>query len=309
MKRLWIALAVAIYVATGFFVVPANEKAVVRRFGRVILPPRSSGLHFDWPWPGCRIDRVNVNEIRTLTIGDLEADPAFIQPTSSAQVMTFLTGDKNLLLLRITVQYRVSEANIVDWLYGSQTPILRLQTLVEAAASDLVLRSGVDFVHTFGLAELNNRLLRDVRQQAAILRLGCEIEQVTIDRAEPPARVKAEFLDVSNARADMARSIHEAKSYSEQKRAGSEADAKKISDVVERDRQAKISAARGSADRFDRLVAQIALDATTGNRSYEASRRLVMNRLTLESIRDVLASAKLKIMLDSDKPVDLAIPK
>lgn len=308
-RRIGLALAAAIYLSTGFFVVPANEKAVVRRFGRAILPPRPSGLHFDCPWPFSRVDRFNFNELRTLTLGDVEADPNFLRSTSATQLKTFLTGDKNLLLLRITVQYRVSEEHVVDWLFGSQAPILRLQSLVDATAGDLVLRSGVDFVHTFGLAELNNRLLHEVRRQVEVLRLGCEVEQVTIDRAEPPARVKAEFLDVSNARADMARTIHEAKSYAEQKLAASQADARRISDVVERDRRAKTSAARGSADRFDRLVSQISLDASTSGRSYNDSRQLVMNRLTLETIRDVLTNAKLKIMLDGDKPVDLAIPK
>lgn len=308
-RRIWIAVAVAVYLATGFFVVPANEKAVVRRFGRAVLPPRASGLHFDWPWPFRQVDRVNFHEVRTISLGDVSADPNFLQVTSAAQSKTFLTGDKNLLLLRITVQYRVSEDNVKDWLYASRAPISRLESLVESTVGDLVLRSGVDFVHTFGMAELNNRLLRDVRQQAAVLRLGCEIDQVTIDRAEPPPRVKAEFLDVSNARADMARSIHEARSYAEQKLAGSQADARKITDVVERDRRAKMSAARGTADRFDRLIDQLKRDAQSSGRSYQDSKQLVMNRLTLETIRDVLANAKLKVMLDGDKPVDLALPK
>lgn len=308
-RSIGIIVAIAAYLATGFFIVPANEKAIVRRCGRPVFPVRSSGVNYDLPWPFSRVDKVNFNEVRTLSLGEAEVDANFLQSTSAALPMMFLTGDKNLLLLRITVQYRVSEENVADWLYGSEAPIQRLQSLVESTAADLVSRSGVDFVHTLGLAELNNRLLRDVRRQAAVLRLGCEVEQVTVDRAEPPSRVKAEFLDVSNARADMARSIHEAKSYAEQKLAESQADVRKITDIVERDRRAKTSAAQGSADRFDKLVAQIHLDADSSGRAYEDSRHLVMSRLTLETLRDVLDKAKLKVMLDADKPVDLALPK
>ena len=127
-----------------------------------------------------------------------------------------------------------------------QLELVRLQWLVETTATDLVSRSGVDFVHTQGLAELNHRLLRDVRQHVAALRIGCEVEQVTIDRAEPPARAKAEFLDVSNARADRARSIHEASGYAEQTLAEAQAEARKFADNAERDRQTQISAAKGS---------------------------------------------------------------
>jgi hypothetical protein len=126
---------------------------------------------------------------------------------------------------------------------------------------------------------------------------------------EPPARVKAEFLDVSNARADLARSIHEAKGYAEQKLAASQADTRRITDTVERDRLAKTSAAQASADRFQKLVSQIGLDAQSSGRSYQDSRQLVMNRLTLESLRDVLERTKLKVMLDGETPVDLALPK
>ena len=302
------AIAFAIYLSTGLYTVPANEKGVVRRFGRVITPVRSSGLHIELPWPLARVDRVNFNEVRTLSLGEIEADPNFLIPTTAARPATFLTGDKNLLLLKINVQYRVSEEHVVDWLFGSISPIQRLQLLVETTTTDLVSRCGVDFVHTQGLAELNSRLLRDVRLQAAELRLGCDVEQVTVDRAEPPARAKAEFLDVSNARADMARSIHDARSYAEQKLAESQADARKLTDDAEQTRHAKISAAAGSADRFNLLTTQIQRDAESRDRTYGESKQLVMNRLSIETLQEVLNLAKMKVVLDAEHPVDLTFP-
>ena len=307
----WLLLAVAgiVYFANGLFTVPANEVAVVRRFGRAVLPARGSGLHYDLPWPLARIDRVNLNASRTLSIGESTVEPnAFLQPASSAPT-TFLTGDKNLLQLRVVVQYRVSEEFLAEWLYASERPELRLRLLVETTVADLVSRSGVDFVHTQGLAELNNRLLVAVREQATRHRLGCEVEQVTIDRAEPPARVKSEFLDVSNARADMARSINDARSYAEQKRAESQADARQFSDAAEQARRTKASAAQGSADRFVALVEQMHRDATSRGRDYDSSRALTMNRLYLETLRDVLGRAKSKVVLDGPQPADIVLPQ
>lgn len=306
--KLWIALASAAYLSSGIFIVPANEKGVVRRFGRAIAPPRGSGLQFDLPWPFAQVDRVNFNEIRILSLGETEADPNFLLPTSAAKPATFLTGDKNLLLLKISVHYRISEERVSDWLYGSQSPPQRLQWIVETAATDVVARCGVDFVHTQGLAELNHRLLRDVRHQVDLQRLGCEVEQVTVDRAEPPARAKAEFLDVSNARADMARSIHDARSYAEQKLAESQADARKLMDDAERIRQSKTSAAQGSADRFAKLIAQIPNEGPNGDGTASTARRMVMNRLTSQTQREVLSKAKTKIVVDSHQPLDLTFP-
>lgn len=303
-----VTLAVVIWLLTGLFIVPANEKGIVRRFGRPIALPRGSGLQFDLPWPLAQVDRVNFNEVRTLTLGDVDADPNFLVPTSATRPATFLTGDKNLLLLKLNVQYRISEEFVADWLYGSQSPVQRLQWLVETTATDLVSRSGVDFVHTQGLAELNHRLLRDVRRQAEHQRLGCEVEQVTVDRAEPPPRAKAEFLDVSNARADLARSIHEARGYAEQKLAESQADAQKIADEAERIRQSRISAAQGSADRFEKLIGQIPTNGTHDGETSSTARQLVMQRLASETLRDVLSKAKTKIVLDSQQPFDLSFP-
>lgn len=303
------AVALIAYFANGIFTVPANEVAVVRRFGRAVLPARGSGLHLDLPWPLARVDRVNLNAIRTLSIGEGTVEPnAFLQPVSSAPT-TFLTGDKNLLQLRVAVQYRVSEEFLAEWLYASERPEQRLRLLVETTVADFVSRSGVDFVHTQGLAELNNRLLMAVREQATRQRLGCEVEQVTIDRAEPPARVKAEFLDVSNARADMARSVNDARSYAEQKLAESQADARQFADAAEQARRTKGSAAQGSADRFVALVEQMRQDATSRGRDYDSSRALTMNRLYIETLRDVLSRAKSKVVLDGPQPADIVLPQ
>ena len=302
----WMAIVFFAWMATGFFIIPANEKGIVRRFGRSFIPPRGSGLQWDLPWPLARVDRVNYNELRTLTLGDVEADPNFLMPTTAARPLTLLTGDKNLLLLKLNVQYRVSEEHVTEWLYGSLSPIKRLQWLVETTLTDLVSRCGVDFVHTQGLAELNHRLLQDVRRQVQRQRIGCEVEQVTIDRAEPPARAKAEFLDVSNARADMARSLHEARGYAEQKLAESQADARKVADEAERVRQTKVSAAQGAADRFEKLVGQIQRLARDGDDSGPALRQQAMQRLVAEILRDVMTKARTKIVLDNK--FDLTFP-
>lgn len=308
MTRILFGSLVVIWLLTGFFTVPANEIAVVRRFGRATSPPRSSGLQYDLPWPLTRIDRVNLNAIRTLTVGEATDEAnAFLSPATT-QPNTFLTGDRNLLQVRIVVQYRASEEFLSEWLYASEAPERRLHALVESIATDLVSRSGVDFVHTQGLSELNNRLLVAVRASAKDQRLGCDIEQVTIDRAEPPPRVKAEFLDVSNARADMARSINEARAYAEQKLAESQADARQLVDTAERERGAKVSGAAGSADRFSKLVAQIQSDSKTSGRDYALSRSLTQKRLYIETLREVLGRAKSKVVLDGS-PADIVVPR
>ncbi len=307
--RFAIGLILAAYMLTGFYTVPANEIAVVRRFGRATWPARISGLHYDLPWPLAQVDRVNLNAIRTLTVGEATDEANAFLSRATTEPTSFLTGDRNLLQLRISVQYRASEEFLAEWLYAGDAPDRRLRSLVESTVADLVSRSGVDFVHSQGLAELNNRLLIAVRAAARDRRLGCDVEQVTIDRAEPPPRVKAEFLDVSNARADMARSVNDARAYLEQRTAESQADARQILDGAARERGAKLSGANGSADRFTKLAEQIQQDATSGGRDYALSRNLTLKRLYVETLREVLSRAKSKVVLDAPQPADLMMQR
>lgn len=167
MKRIALggALLVAVYLATGFYVVRGNEKAAVRRFGRFVRTPENrvalegSGLHYTLPWPCSDVDRINLNEVRTLSIGMGEvAEPGaggFLRSLEAENRSQFLTGDKNILHLQINAQYRVGEPTVEDFLIRSAAPERHLERIVEAVATGLIAQSGVDFVHPLGQVELN----------------------------------------------------------------------------------------------------------------------------------------------------------
>ena len=107
----------------------------------------------------------------------------------------------------------------------------------------------------------------------------------------------------------MVRSVNDARSYLEQRTAESQADARQIIDVGERERSAKISGAKGSADRFTKLAQQIQHDATVGGRDYALSRNLTLKRLYVETLREILSRAKSKVVLDAPQPADLMMQR
>ena len=220
------ALILGFYLLTGFFVVRGNEAAIVRRFGATVKNANGevwlwpSGWHYDCPWPFAVVDRINLNEIRTLKIGDLEQDaPAtnsFLRNVDPARQAQFLSGDKNILNVQISVSYRVSESAVGEFLFSAVSPERRLQTLAESVLADAMLLSGVDFAHTLGRNELRERMTADLQRLAREQRLGLTVDDVTIVNVSPPLRVKAEFIDVMNARADKETAINQARAYSEQ---------------------------------------------------------------------------------------------
>lgn len=319
MKRwsILIALLLALYAASGFYVVKGNEKVVVRRLGWVVLSAatgetelRGSGLHYDLPWPFAKVDRVNFNEIRSLTIGEADStvqDSGFLQSVAPMHVSQFITGDKNILNLQINVHYRISERYCRDYLFASEAPELRLQAVVESTAADLISRSGVDFVHPLGLGELREMLTAQTRRLVESQRLGFEVEEVAINAVYPPVLVKADFLDVQNARADREKYINAARAYEVSREESARADARKIVDDARIFRERTVEASRGAAESFNKLVGQLKAEESSGIHSYGEARQMAMQRLYVDAMRDVLRKAAGKVVLDSGQEVDLTI--
>lgn len=319
MKRwaLLITILLFAWLATGFFAVPGNERAVVRRFGKVVRNPAGraellgSGLHWDLPRPFARVDRVNLNEVRTLSVGSADEDEltggGFLRPAGASESAQFLTGDKNILNIKIDVQYRVSEEHVDRYLYALESPETRLKLLAGSVLADYVARAGVDYVHTLGRSELQQLLTERTRELAESHELGLEVDTVTLDAVHPPLRVKAAFLDVSNARADKEQYIHTAASYHEERLQAARAQAQQIIDEALVYREERLEQARAAAESFVRLIEQFRRDERNGVQTYAAARSIAVRRRYLEAMEDILRRVKGKVLLDSGRPVDLTI--
>jgi len=319
MKRLGVALAfaAAAYVATGLFVVQGNEKGVVRRFGRIVTTPDGraqllgSGLHYDLPSPFSRVDRINLNEVHTLAIGSVELDAVddggFLRTLNSVNQSQFLTGDKNILHVQIGVQYRVSETGVIDYLFASESPQRRLEQLAEATAADLIAASGVDFVHPLGLGELRALLTARVRTLVERQRLGIEVDEVAVNAVYPPARVKAYFLDVANARADKENYIHAARAYADQRQSAARAEERQTLDEAQIYRRDLVEQARGEAESFGRLIAEFKRQEGQGVQTYAQARRMALRRMYVDTVEEIFSKVAGKVFLDSGQQVDLTI--
>ncbi|MBI5761072.1 MAG: protease modulator HflK [Planctomycetales bacterium] len=297
MKRWLLSIVMLAYFASGLFIVRGNEQVLVRRFGKARLPLVASGLRFDLPWPFVRLDRVNLNEVRTVSLGIQvagNADPrGFLREVARDRQGEFLTGDKNILNVQVAVQYRI--ANPMDYLFMSESPERALRLLTESLVTDVAARSGVDFIHPLGLNELRELLTASVSRVADEHRLGLLIEDVSIVSVLPPVEVKSAFLDVSNARAEKDRMIQEEFTRGEQLVA------------AETDSHRRIEISRGESDRFEKTIAQFQVVGETPATPSAELRRMTMQRLFVSTLGEILPRLAGKVFLDSAKPVDLTI--
>lgn len=302
------AIALGAYALSGFYVVRGNEKAAVRRFGRLDDTLRSSGLHFDWPYPFAKMDRINFAEVRTVSIGsDPAGDVKLPLGETSTSSRPLLTGDQNLLQIRGQIQYRPSEADVGEYLFAQQSAEHRLADLSHAILADLVSHSGVDFAHVRGVAELNARWTARLRAAIRHQHLGIEIEQAVIEQVEPPARVKAEFLDVSNAQAESARNVQDARTFAEQQASQAESERRRTIDNAEAERRTQIAAAHGSADRFHKLIAQMTTEAERLGGDYRQVRQLTIQRMSWQTLKEIWPKIRKKTIVDGVGPVDVGV--
>jgi membrane protease subunit HflK len=221
--RIVLVILFVVYLLTGLTPVRQNERAVVRRFGRVLEEKPGPGLWIGLPWGMDSVDRVAVDLLRPVDVGYLpNADDG--QSTPPGQM---LTGDHNLVNLRVVVQYRVRPDGVEEFVAqrgadGSTAGIDRLISLqVESLVAEWVASRDVDEVLLHGKAELPRWIIERPRQQPEnsrnVYHLGVEIVSANVIYLAPPEDVKDAFDRVTKAQTEMTTQTNAAESLAKER--------------------------------------------------------------------------------------------
>jgi modulator of FtsH protease HflK len=210
-RLLWIvpAVLVLLYLLTGVVQVRPGERAVVRRFGRVLSDKPEPGLWVGLPLGMDRVDRVEVDKVRQVSVGYSEDETGL----PSGQ---FLSGDHNLVNVRVLLYYKVRADEAADFVVeGTPRVEAILERLLETAAGEWVAGRGVDDVLLIGKTQMRGELIEWLRTQAEPYRLGVELLDARVEQIAPPDEVKDSFDSVSRAQTQMATAKHRAEQESE----------------------------------------------------------------------------------------------
>ena len=245
MKRLrWLLLPLAAYLATGVAQVRPEERAVVRRFGAVVAQP-GPGLWVGLPWGIDRIDRVPVRTVRQLAVG-FDAD------TDAGRL---LTGDQNLVDVKLVVEYAVDETDLVSFVLNRDRVDALLAQEAEALAAEWLAGQAVDDALLTGRAALSSHLLAQLPERLRPQRLGVLLQRISVDHLAAPAEVRDAFDAVNQAQTAIRTKENQARQEAASRLRDAEILRFKLAQQAAAYREEKVRPARAEADAFTlRLV-------------------------------------------------------
>lgn len=196
----WLLILIAVvYLLTGIHQIRPEERAVVKRFGRIAARP-GPGLWVGLPWGIDRVERVSIAQVQRVTVGyQLDSE----ESTLAVPPGLLLTGDDNLVNLRVSVDFAVAEgdAALDDYvLHRTQAEAVIAR---EAEASLAEWASGrriADILHTSS-GDLPRWLVPRLQARLEAYHLGVRIQNASVAMAAAPNEVKQDFERVNQAEA------------------------------------------------------------------------------------------------------------
>ena len=114
---------------SSFYIVGPDEEGVVRRFGKWVRT-EESGLNFKFPYPIEEVDLPKVTQVKEISVGSI------------IQEAKMLTGDENILLVEVKVQYKIKNAR--DYLFNLRNVEETIKDATESALRQIIGSNPID---------------------------------------------------------------------------------------------------------------------------------------------------------------------
>lgn len=254
------------------------ERGVVLVFGEY-SHTMQPGLRFTLPRPFANVYRVNVETIR--------------QEDNNGQM---LTEDKNLIEIDYSIQYRIDEDKVNDYLFSVASPQNTVRQVSESVMRQVAGTRTLNFIINENRTAVNQQAREEIQSMLNDYKTGIQITQVNITEVHPPINVKEAFDDVVKAREDQKTFINQANEYANGRIPEAEGRVLKIIQEAEAYKESIIAEARGKAEQFDLLRTQ-----------YELAPEVTRQRLFLETMESVMGETP-KVLMDKESGSMMYLP-
>jgi modulator of FtsH protease HflK len=277
-----IAVIIAIWMATGFYIVDQGSLGVEQRFGKYV-DTTEPGPRWHWPFPFESVEVVNMEQVRRLEVGYRSSGDNSGGKTKVPREALMLTEDENIIDLQFAVQYNLKNAK--DFLFNNRNvegDNGAVMSAAETAIREVVGKNKLDDLLQKGLADTSERM-------QAILdsyQTGVKITSVSLQSAQPPEQVQEAFEDVNRANQDYQRQINEGQAYANDVIPKARGNASRLTAEAAGYKLKVENEAKGNANRFEQILAQ-----------YTKAPEVTRQRLYLDAQEQILSSTS-KVIVD-----------
>jgi Cu+-exporting ATPase len=303
LKRITPVALFAGYILSGFYMVRANERAIVLRFGKFVreAPP---GLHYHLPSPFEKVIKVDALTRRRVEVGfrtkqqEASKEPVVYEWAFKHLIAGYerrpeegivVTGDENLLEVNMIVHYSISDAFRFALRCNSAEDILL--PLSEAVLRSVFSRQPMYAPLVERRKEIERQLLSSLREALLRYGVGITVHDVKLQDVHPPleADVVDAFHEVARALEMKAQLINEAEAYMREKvpEARGEAMSQLLGAIAFS--HERLNRALGEASKFKAVATQ-----------YARAREIHRLRLYWDTLEEALPNLK-KYIVATDK--------
>ena len=254
-----------LYASMSIYQLDSPERAVVLRFGEY-YEETGEGLNFML----AGIDERYVENV-ALT-------------RRYSQTANMLTKDENLVDVTISVQYRIK--NLKDFVLNVRDPESSLREATESSLRHVVGDNTLEETLTTGREMIAQDVDSRLQSYLDLYATGLVVQQVNIEKTDPPSAVKASFDDVVAAREDKEKLQNEADRYGLSIVPEARGRAFARIQAAEAYREEVVANAEGEAVRFDKLLAE-----------YEKAPKVTRDRLYLDALQGLYSNST-KVLMD-----------
>jgi len=274
-----VALVLAVWLASGFYIVDEKQRGAVFTFGRQ-TDLTSPGLRWRLPYPFQSHEIVNLSTVRTVEVGYRNT-----VKTKVLKESLMLTDDENIIDIQFAVQYTLNDP--LAYLFNNKKPDETVLQAAETAFREVVGSSKMDFVLYEGREQVALAAQKQIQDILDRYKTGIAISRVTMQNAQPPEQVQAAFDDAVKAKQDLERQKSEGQAYFNDVVPKARGAASRLQEEAQGYRSRVLANAEGEANRFKQVLVE-----------YNKAPQVMRDRMYIDTMQQMLTSTS-KILLDA----------
>jgi len=282
--------AVVLWLLSGFFRVEPDEVGVVMRFGKQVREVQP-GLNYHFPYPVETVLTPKALQVRKIDVGMRIVDDlrrgTTVRDVPEESLM--LTGDENIVDVDFSVLWRIDPKpeSVGKFLFNIQNPEGTVKAVAESAMREVIGRSEIQPVLTGARQGIEVAVQELMQKTLDSYNAGVMVQQVQMQKVDPPQQVIDSFRDVQAARADLERAQNEAQTYANRVVPEARGRAAQILQAADAYKSQTVAEAVGQTARFGKIYEE-----------YKKAPDVTRQRMYLETMERLLAGTD-KIILDS----------